>query len=117
MGLRAARRWRRLPELSRKWRMASPASLNNHSVWKDLLVSAARRHNRRESPSMVSQRLFFAAAFFATALADVRGAPLPAAERAVVLISIDGFPAWIWRDPALPVPTFRRLAREGATAS
>ncbi len=34
----------------------------------------------------------------------------------MVLISIDGFPAWMWRDPSLPTPTLRRLAAEGATA-
>ncbi|MDQ3624145.1 MAG: alkaline phosphatase family protein [Verrucomicrobiota bacterium] len=61
-------------------------------------------------------RAFLAIAFLAVAPANVRGAALPAKERAVVLISIDGFPAWIWRDPALPVPTLRRLAREGAAA-
>src|SRR6187431_1203266 len=41
---------------------------------------------------------------------------IPAKERTVVLISIDGFPAWMWHDPALPTPTLRRLAAEGATA-
>lgn len=45
-----------------------------------------------------------------------KAAPIPAKDRIVVLISIDGFPAWLWRDPALPVPTLRRLAAEGATA-
>lgn len=42
--------------------------------------------------------------------------PIPAKDRVVVLISIDGFPAWLWADPALPVPNLRRLAREGAVA-
>ncbi len=47
---------------------------------------------------------------------------LPAAEPpkapspVVLLISIDGLPSWMWRDPTLPVPTLRRLAREGAVA-
>ncbi|HET6407064.1 MAG TPA: ectonucleotide pyrophosphatase/phosphodiesterase [Chthoniobacteraceae bacterium] len=40
----------------------------------------------------------------------------PAKDRTVVLISIDGFPAWLWADPTLPVPNLRRLAREGAVA-
>jgi predicted AlkP superfamily pyrophosphatase or phosphodiesterase len=40
----------------------------------------------------------------------------PAKERTVVLISIDGMPAWLWADPTLPVPNLRRLAREGAVA-
>src|SRR4030095_7939010 len=48
----------------------------------------------------------------------LRGADpaIPAKDRIVVLITIDGFPSWIWRDPTLPMPTLRRLAAEGATA-
>ena len=37
-------------------------------------------------------------------------APVPAAQRMVILISIDGFPAWLWRDPTLPIPHLRALA-------
>lgn len=33
----------------------------------------------------------------------------------VVLISIDGFPAWLWNDPSLMVPNLRKLAAEGAS--
>ena len=43
-------------------------------------------------------------------------APAPARDRIVVLVTIDGFPAWVWDDPALPMPFLRQLAREGATA-
>lgn len=43
-------------------------------------------------------------------------ADIPAKDRTVILISIDGFPAWMWKDPALPVPNLRRLAKEGAVA-
>lgn len=32
----------------------------------------------------------------------------------VVLISLDGFPAWMWKDPSLAVPNLRKLAAEGA---
>ena len=39
-----------------------------------------------------------------------------ARDRHVVVISIDGFPAFSWNDPLLAVPTLRRLAREGAHA-
>ncbi|MEP7270831.1 MAG: ectonucleotide pyrophosphatase/phosphodiesterase [Acidobacteriota bacterium] len=42
--------------------------------------------------------------------------PVPAKERIVVVISLDGFPAWTFEDPTLPTPTLRRLAREGAMA-
>src|SRR3954471_12148704 len=34
----------------------------------------------------------------------------------VVLITIDGFPAYLWRDPLIPLPNLRRLAAEGAAA-
>jgi predicted AlkP superfamily pyrophosphatase or phosphodiesterase len=43
-------------------------------------------------------------------------APIPAKDRIVVLISVDGFPAWIWRNPNIVVPNLRRLAAEGAQA-
>ncbi len=41
---------------------------------------------------------------------------IPAKDRTVVLISVDGMPAWLWADPTLPMPNLRRLAREGAVA-
>jgi predicted AlkP superfamily pyrophosphatase or phosphodiesterase len=34
----------------------------------------------------------------------------------VILISIDGFPAWLWNDPSLQVPNLRKLAADGASA-
>ena len=43
-------------------------------------------------------------------------APLPARERIVVLISIDGFPAWMWKDQTLVIPNLRQLAARGAVA-
>jgi predicted AlkP superfamily pyrophosphatase or phosphodiesterase len=44
--------------------------------------------------------------------------PLYAAnkDRHVVLVTIDGFPAGLWHDPSLPIPTLRQLAAEGASA-
>jgi len=38
-------------------------------------------------------------------------------DRMVVLISLDGFPAYALEDPRLPIPTIRKLAREGAIAT
>lgn len=38
-------------------------------------------------------------------------------DRHVVVISIDGFPAYLWHQPDLPVPNLRRLAAEGASAA
>ncbi len=32
----------------------------------------------------------------------------------MVLLSIDGFPSYLWKDPALPIPNLRRLATAGA---
>ena len=37
-------------------------------------------------------------------------------NRTVVIISLDGFPAYALKDPLLPVPTLRRLMAEGAYA-
>lgn len=42
--------------------------------------------------------------------------PQPDKDRHVILISLDGFPAWIWRDPNLAIPNLRRLAAEGSVA-
>jgi predicted AlkP superfamily pyrophosphatase or phosphodiesterase len=44
------------------------------------------------------------------------GSDVSARERFVVLISIDGLPAWALEDPAVSAPTLRRLATEGASA-
>jgi len=38
-------------------------------------------------------------------------------QRIVVVISLDGFPAYALQDPRLPIPTLRKLAREGAVAA
>jgi predicted AlkP superfamily pyrophosphatase or phosphodiesterase len=38
-------------------------------------------------------------------------------DRTVVVISLDGFPAYALDDPRLPIPTLRKLAREGAAAT
>ena len=40
----------------------------------------------------------------------------PAADRLVVLISVDGLAAYYLDDPKADMPTIRRLAREGARA-
>lgn len=39
------------------------------------------------------------------------------AQRMVVVISLDGFPAYALDDPRLPIPTLRTLAAEGAAAA
>ncbi len=35
-------------------------------------------------------------------------------DQHVILISIDGFPAWMWKDASVPVPNLRKLAEQGA---
>jgi predicted AlkP superfamily pyrophosphatase or phosphodiesterase len=42
--------------------------------------------------------------------------PAANADRHVVLISLDGFPAYAWRDESIPLPNLRQLAAEGAVA-
>jgi predicted AlkP superfamily pyrophosphatase or phosphodiesterase len=39
-----------------------------------------------------------------------------AADDHVVIIAIDGFPAYLLNDPAAPIPTIRKLAAQGAVA-
>jgi predicted AlkP superfamily pyrophosphatase or phosphodiesterase len=51
-----------------------------------------------------------------SAARPVRAASIPPSQRTVILISIDGFPAWLWRDPAMPIPNLRRLAASGVSA-
>lgn len=36
-------------------------------------------------------------------------------DQHVILISLDGFPAWLWKDESLMVPNLRKLAAEGAS--
>ena len=57
-----------------------------------------------------------AAIGIAAALCGLATAQVPAQQRMVVVISLDGFPAFALDDPKLPVPTLRRLIRDGITA-
>lgn len=56
---------------------------------------------------------------FLSALAAAAAAPLrgqAAKDRQVIVISIDGFPAYALNDPNVSVPTIKRLAEDGAVA-
>ena len=55
-------------------------------------------------------------ALLVTLAASVLAETIPAKDRIVVLISVDGFPAWIWKDPNLVIPNLRKLAADGAVA-
>lgn len=60
----------------------------------------------------------FAAALIAPAIwADPSGVTKISQHRTVVVISLDGFPADALTDPRLPIPTLRKLMREGAVAT
>ena len=41
---------------------------------------------------------------------------VPVKDRVVIVISLDGFPAYALNDPKIPLPTLRRLAKDGAVA-
>jgi len=60
--------------------------------------------------------LAFVFVLFVASLALAPAGPVPAKDRIVILISVDGFPAWVWKNPNLSVPNLRRLAAEGAQA-
>jgi predicted AlkP superfamily pyrophosphatase or phosphodiesterase len=74
----------------------------------------AKQFARALTPNVKFPRL--ALAVFLTLVAIAPAAPVPAKDRIVVLISVDGFPAWIWKDPNLVIPNLRKLASEGAVA-
>src|ERR1700676_4141234 len=50
-------------------------------------------------------------ALFSSALAQI-----PPKQRMVVMISLDGFPAFALDDPKLPIPTLRHLIQNGVRA-
>jgi predicted AlkP superfamily pyrophosphatase or phosphodiesterase len=57
---------------------------------------------------------------FVSSLAAIASSPLAAqtrTDRQVIVISIDGLPAYALHDPNVPLPTIQRLAREGAIAT
>lgn len=59
---------------------------------------------------------FLKCASAALLLAHAASAQTPPSGRHVVVISLDGFPAYALNDPTLPLPVLRRLMREGAFA-
>lgn len=65
---------------------------------------------------MPSLRILFAALLLAVAV-PAQAQSVPAKDRLVILVSIDGFPAWLWKDPTLVVPNLRKLATNGVSAS
>jgi predicted AlkP superfamily pyrophosphatase or phosphodiesterase len=66
-------------------------------------------------------RFFFAlrilALIFCAWAISASASPKLRHNRTVIVISLDGFPAYALEDPRLPVPTLRKLAREGVSAA
>lgn len=60
---------------------------------------------------MISKTSLLALALSATTLLTAA----PDKNNHVILISLDGFPAWLWNDESLQVPNLRKLAAEGAS--
>ena len=56
------------------------------------------------------------AIFFLGTLTTVAEAQIAAKERMLIVISLDGFPGFALEDPKQPIPTLRRLIREGTSA-
>ena len=68
---------------------------------------------------MITRRLlsyFRRAAALSLALLTLPSARAAHADRHVVLVTLDGFPAYLWRDQSIPLPHLRRLAAEGVVA-
>src|ERR1043166_6877087 len=63
------------------------------------------------SPSCAAVMIVCAASVFLCAETKVRK------DRTVVVISLDGFPAYALDDPKLPIPTLRELAKNGVVAA
>lgn len=65
---------------------------------------------------MPSLRVLFTALLLTFTL-PARAQTVAAQDRIVILVSIDGFPAYLWKDPTLVVPNLRKLAANGASAT
>ena len=71
----------------------------------------------RPRPSLLSIVLA-AAALFATGAGApaARAAAEPPVDAHVIVVTIDGFAAYLLNDPAAPIPTIRKMAAEGTAA-
>lgn len=74
---------------------------------------ALNKHLRLDSlyPMRLRFTLLFAVLMLASALHAA-----PAKDQHVIVITVDGFPHWIWEDSRLPMPTLRQLAASGVSA-
>ena len=63
------------------------------------------------------RRICLGVALMAAIAFAANTATIPAKQRMVVVISLDGFPAYTLQDPKLPIPTLRALAETGSSAA
>jgi len=71
-----------------------------------------------QSPLLTSRRLFrwLLVVNLLLSAASVPAVAGPRKNRSVIVISLDGFPAYALDDPRLPIPTIRKLAHDGVIA-
>ena len=68
----------------------------------------------RKRPHMMKQ--IIVGVLLLGTLTTLAQAQIAAKERMVIVISLDGFPGFALEDPKQPIPTLRRLIREGTSA-
>ena len=85
-----------------------PAADDENTAMETTLRRPNGRRCKIDVPMKRTAALIMFSAFLTTSTAQV-----PAQQRMVVVISLDGFPAYALDDPKLPVPTLRRLIRDG----
>jgi len=75
----------------------------------------AKLRSNWHCPSSTSIRFLCITALACVAVSTAGAEPRK--DRTVVVISLDGFPAYALDDPRLPMPTLRKLVREGVSSS
>jgi predicted AlkP superfamily pyrophosphatase or phosphodiesterase len=80
-------------------------------------LKCLRGKKQLKIPVTVARMLFSIVLMIGAVPGTLDAATTPRKKRTVVVISLDGFPAYALEDPRLPIPTLRKLAREGAAAA
>jgi predicted AlkP superfamily pyrophosphatase or phosphodiesterase len=81
-------------------------------------ITARRFHFCRFAARQIICSFSIMLFFFAVAVGPLaaQSNAIPVKDRMVIVISLDGFPAYALNDPKIPLPTLRKLMREGASA-
>jgi predicted AlkP superfamily pyrophosphatase or phosphodiesterase len=90
--------------------------LTKHIVYQKPINQRFRRFCLSSRRIVVSLALALLCSALAVEPLAAQSKAIPVKDRLVILISLDGFPAYAFQDPKIPLPTLRRLAREGASA-